>query len=190
MKLKALVVLLLLALSVSLLCSCDGGNSGNSAEDSEYVFNSNVDPVFIYSEKLNQASINTVYQAIKDSIGKVPEYGTQDSEAKEHEIVVGETGRAVSRKAYRRLRVLKRDTDDSIGWLIYASGNSVAIAYDEDYDYLTAERAIEYFVENYLAGKTELKLPTGVIASDVFSTIILRLTTKETAPGCKSSRII
>ena len=165
-----LILLLCLVLAISaMLISCDGGDAdGESAGNC--IFDKNNPPTLIYSDDLNRESSALIYQTVKTAIDGIPEYYTPDSEEGTHEIVVGVSDRAVSRKAYRKLRTLQRQTDDSIAWLIYASGGSVAIAYDEDFDDLAEIEAVEYFVNNYISGKSSLYLDPGVVYSKVFST--------------------
>lgn len=164
-----LILLLCLVLAMSaMLISCDSGDTGGEVSG-ECVFDNSNPPTLIYSSDLNKESSARLYQAIKTAIDGIPEYYTPDSEERPHEIVVGESDRAVSRKAYRKLRTIQRQTDDTIAWLIYSSGSSVAIAYDEDIDDLAEIRAVEYFVQNHINGKTELRLDPSVVYSDTIS---------------------
>ena len=167
---------LALALLVAVLClfSCDGATgdstpSGDTVDDDEYVFNQNVAPMLIFAEDVTKEASGLVYQTVKSVTGSVPEYDDDSSECLGHEIVIGNTGRPISVKAMRKLRAVQRNSSDELAYLVYASGNSVALVYDDDIENLALRYAVEYFVENYLAGRSELRLDSGVLYSDTVS---------------------
>ncbi len=166
MKGKILSVLLLVFISAALLVSCDG-DSGPQNYD-EYIFSSETIPEIIYDSKVDISSVNAVYRALRDATGEIPFYGDDKGDAVEHEIVIGNTSRAISKKALRKLRTIERVNEYSSAYLIYASGGSVAIVFDDDVDHLGETAVIEYFVNNYVIGKSELKLGNGVVyASEI-----------------------
>ena len=92
---------------------------------------------------------------------KLKNYSTNNEEVMPHEIVLGNQGREISDKAYARLALMDKPTEDDGRFLIYSDGTSVAIAYDEDFGDYIRTIAIEYFVENYVA--SELSLNPGVV---------------------------
>lgn len=168
---RKLTVLILVLIVASLaMFSCDGtgrpagGGSGG-------VFSEGTTPVLIFADDVTGDAQTDVYQAVKTATGIIPEYGGDSLEETEREIVVGNTSRAISRKAYRKLRTVQKTNDYEVAYVIYASGNSVAIAYDEDIDDLGEKFAVEHFVNNYVNGKTELKLTPGVVYSGTRSVL-------------------
>ena len=160
-----ILLILTLMLCAFSLFSCED-NGGAVISDDEYVFNQRVSPILIFGRSTDRDSQNIVYHAIKNATGNIPVYDTDESPASEHEIVFGNTNRAISKKAYRKLRGVNTESDSETRFVIYASGNSVAIAYDEDYANITLLHAVNCFVDNYVSGKTELKLSAGVVYSD------------------------
>lgn len=174
MKKRLLITLLVAILTVCALISCDGtgaGQGGVTPNDSWYVYKENVDPVIIYGDNVSRENQNLIYAALRDATGNVPSYDYTGSEVYEHEIVIGQTDRAISRKAYRKLRTAERNDEFSVAYVIYASGNSVAIAYDEEVTGINQDVALQYFIDNYVTGKTELKLNPGVVYMDTYSVL-------------------
>ena len=166
MKGKILSVLLIILLAASLLVSCGDDNGGNGPENNgQVVFGGGAIPDIIYSESVDISSVNKIYRAVRDTVGEIPYYGDDKGEAAEHEIVIGNTSRAITQKAMRKLRTLNRANEYSSAYLIYASAGSVAIVFDEDVDSLGETTAVDYFVNNYITGKSELKLGNGVVYS-------------------------
>lgn len=172
MKLRITVAMLIaLVLCFGFIsCGDDSTPSGDTAgRDEEYVFNKNVAPMLIFAEDVTKEASGLVYQTVKSVTGSVPEYDDDSSECLGHEIVIGNTGRPISVKAMRKLRAVQRNSGYELAYLVYASGNSVALVYDDDIENLALRYAVEYFVENYLAGRSELRLDSGVLYSDTVS---------------------
>ena len=164
-----LLALLLATMSLFILASCDSSTNGQTPADPDnYVFTQDVEAVLVFADDVTTDSQKSIYQSLKDAMGKAPAYYYDDSESEGHEIIIGKSTRPVSQKAYRKLRTVNKASDEYLGYIIYASGNSVAIAYDEDYDNLAVDRAVEYFVNNYIVGRTELKLNPGVVYEGIF----------------------
>ena len=171
MKKKIIFALLFTLVLTLLLASCGGDGDGESViGPDKYVYTSGVTPTIIYNRDLDRATQGAIYQAVRTAIGEAPYYGYDtDTDPVEHEIVFGKTSRSVSQKAYRKLRLLQANSDYDVSYLIYASGNSVAIAYDEDVTGINKEQALSYFVDNYVSGKTSLLLNPGVVYSTTYS---------------------
>jgi hypothetical protein len=156
MKNKILVMLLVLVMACLSLFACngDGGQGGNGGEGEnnydDFVFGGDIIPTMIIDNNIKRETVNAFYESIKGAVGTNPEYAyTSDSdelpEDKGHEIILGKADRPASTKAYRKLRTIQRSSDDTIAFLFYATGSSVAIAYDEDFDDLALMKAIETF---------------------------------------------
>ena len=150
--------------------SDDNGNSENGANKddlyTDYVFAENTPPTLIYGEDVPTEASNLIYGAIRDIFGAAPDYTFDESESTgKHEIVIGSTDTAISKEAKRKLRALGANEDYEYSFLIYASGSSVAIVYDDDSTGYTSSEAVKYFIENYVKDKTELKLTKGTVAT-------------------------
>ena len=158
-----LLTLLLLAVSLFALFSCGETPDATPENKDGYVFSAECEATLIFADDVTIDVQKSIYQSIKDATGKAPAYLYDDSEPEGHEIVIGRSKRSVSQKAYRKLRTIDKSSDEYLGYVIYASGNSVAIAYDEDYENFAMEQAIDYFASTYIAGKTELKLAPGIV---------------------------
>ncbi len=160
---KKLTVLILTLIIASLAMFSCGDGSSPSADGAGKVFSPDNAPLLVFADGVSNDEQTALYQAIKTATGIIPEYGDDTMEQLEREIVVGNTSRSISRKAYRKLRTVQKTNDYEVAYVIYASGNSVAIAFDDDVDELGAKFAVEHFVNNYVSGKTELKLTPGVV---------------------------
>lgn len=168
---RKLTVLILVLIVASLaMFSCEGGTPSTGGTGGG-VFSEGNAPALIFADDVAGDEQASIYQAVKTATGVIPEYGDDSLEEIECEIVVGNTSRAISRKAYRKLRTVQKTNDYEVAYVIYASGRSVAIAYDEDIDDLGMKFAVEYFVNNYLSGKTELKLTPGLVYSGTRSVL-------------------
>ena len=167
---RILIAALLLCLFTVGATACDTPADEGGEEESRYVFDESTPPMLIYSSDVPQSAVNALYSALRDTLGTPPEYSLDTSEGGGHEIVIGNTSRDISKKAMRKLRLAQRDDEYSAAFLIYSSGNSVAIVYDEAQAEFAAKAAAEYFAEKYL-GKTSLLLDAGVVASDTVSVL-------------------
>ncbi len=92
-----------------------------------------------------------------------------DSAPHAHEIVIGNTERAISKEAKRLLGRIDKNKDSDVGFYIYSDGSSVAIVFDDDPDGITATLAINYFLDNYI--KDELILPKGRVYSEALDLV-------------------
>ena len=167
-----LLVTMLCSLS-SCLSSCFGDNgndkgnntTGPAVEGAVYSAGSKLG--FLVTEDTVYSS--PLYNALakKTNVVKL----TEDSTPLQNEIIIGVSNRPVSIEAYKRLNSMHLSDEqlDNPGnytkWLIYTDGQSVAIAYDEQVDYIGMREAIDYFIEN-LVGDT-LKVKPGIISMSV-----------------------
>ena len=149
----------------------DESDTKDALKDDDAVFDKDNSPVLIFGNGVSKADRDSVYDAFKAKLGEAPEFGTDSSPELDHEIVFGETERAVSRRAYKTLRTLRPSYNDeyTVSFVIYAMGNSVAIAYDSDPTGLNEQIAFDYFMENYVDGKDELKLTSGEVVRKTYS---------------------
>ena len=152
----ALTVLVLISVMVS--CTADGndntdnsgGNSqtpsgGNSQveDNGEYVFSDGSTLKIVASaieasgeraEEYN-ALVQKIYSAIAYGSGNVSVDIISDTqEAAAHEIIIGESSRPLSKRAYTRLSRLDL-ADGEAGFVVCSDGRSIAIAFSTDADY-------------------------------------------------------
>lgn len=99
------------------------------------------------------------------ALGYAPAVISPEESDGKHEIHIGNSGTAISKKAYTLLDRKEKDAEDDVGYLIYSNGLSVAIAYGEDkYGIGAAElSACEYFVKTVVEDKTTLQLNSGTV---------------------------
>ena len=168
---RSFAVLITVMITVLSLFSCGedeppaGGTSGG------VIFSRDAEPTLVFGDGISTEMRNTVYSGYKSAFGVTPYFASPSSPAVEHEIIFGVTDRPASRKAYRKLRALRSDDGYTVSYVIYATGTSVAVAFDEDAVGLNERIAIEYFLNNYLFGKSELRLTPGVVYSATYSTL-------------------
>jgi hypothetical protein len=97
-RLTSLFLLIILAVATLASCTQDGGEV---ASRDDIIFSEEVDPILIFGDATDNAARGIVYQAIKEATGEAPIFDSDVSEEQGHEIVIGETSRAISKKAYR-----------------------------------------------------------------------------------------
>ncbi len=96
-------------------------------------------------------------------VGSVVIFDTDASDKYSHEIMIGNTGRPLSKKAYLQLDQLKRGDEELIGYVVYSDGDNIAVAYDSEE---SLEPALEALCEKYLTpdyGRDTVE--TGVLLS-------------------------
>ena len=150
-------------LGMTMLVSC--GEETPETGSGNYIAGNNVIPDIVYTDEVPIENVNSIYQAVKKMTGEIPIYGDDGGEPTEHEIVIGSSSRAISQKALRKLRTVSRTNEYSSAFVIYVSGGSVAIVFDDDIDDLAQNHAIEYFIDNYMTGKDSIRLNPGVLYS-------------------------
>lgn len=142
-----------------------GSDEGNT-DAAETVWSLGVKTTMVYGEETED--ISSLYQHIYQKTGVMPDTASADSAEVEHEIVVGDVGREISKTAYVKL---DRFTDVYTLWangcsayLIYAEGGSIAIAYTDTY---ARYAAIDYLIKNSGSDSFEAD---GVVAKSEFET--------------------
>ncbi len=90
---------------------------------------------------------------------------TDAAENSGHEIAFGETNRPVSAKAYEKLYDFV-DIKSEDGFLIFADGNSLAVAYTSE---TALENSIKHITENYLSRSELVFEEKGVVASGKYN---------------------
>ena len=157
------------------LCACRTSDTPVKPDggDSNMIFSSNT-RVQIICNDLTSAHLPPVFEKVDSIIDYFPNVSDDSAEIAEHEIVIGETSRPISQKAYRLLDRMEHESESDVGYLIYSDGASVAIAYDEDIYGLSSAgaAAADCFVNEVIGDKTALSLPEGTVAKDSFDALI------------------
>ncbi len=189
---KVTLILMMLLFSVALF-SCksngkqnDGANS-NSNSDSQildevkenYIFKSGSSLCIVASKAESDGNFADSYGELVQSVYSAIAYGEADvnlsissdsAAAADHEIIIGESSRPLSVKAYQQLsRMDIADGDDA--YVICSDGHSLAIAYTPGEDYKSAEITIEKFIDEYINGKSSLVLEENHIEKISYNAI-------------------
>ena len=175
MKRKLLFLLAIASLILVLLCSCNfGGNTGEEGGPGEelpenLIYNTS-SPLFVIREQgFDEELFLEILGELEGVRTGVVNLAATDSEPHEHEIVIGDTDRAISKTARQKLDRLDRNSESDRGILFYSDGSSLAIVFDNDPDGVTARLTVDYFIENCV--KDELILKEGVIYKTTFDLI-------------------
>lgn len=153
-------------LLVTSLCACLLPSPGPNVDDpkddgSIYGSGRNTQIVFANGSKLD---VSAIADKIELLCGTRPEQAPDFYATDDHEIVVGNTTRPITALAMATMQsaISKLDKpEDELKWLdhfmIYSDGASVAVVWADD---ASADRAIEYFIAEYLT-ESSLKLEAG-----------------------------
>lgn len=189
-KILTAIIFILITMSLLLLSSCDssksekpGGQNGDKDKNSGVSdFDGNAD-VIINESAVWGKGIRLKVVIPKEGgekLEKIREYlcsdvsfltdtparaYTDEFEYSGHEVVIGKTTRAISQKAYSELDK-HNDIKTSDGWLIYADGNSMAIAYSSN---AALDKAIDYLYTNFLETEELVFEESGVVDSFSFN---------------------
>lgn len=164
---KKLLLLFLMVTFALGLCSCDKDDEGHDGvtpvPDEKLVWNFDED-VYLITETDGDWRVDFVDEFSRGT-GGIALIGSNDKKAKrDHEIVIGNSSREVSRLAYEALDGGLTDDDDAEGYLVYAYDGSVAIAYSSE---AAMKPSIAAFLKNLAI--PELKAVDGVLLSDFYS---------------------
>ena len=177
---KILTAALTLTLSMTLLTACSlfnenkgdtgtpGGSdtpNGNTAA-SLWVAGDSVNIVAV--KDADESIVNELYSAVSSAIRTAPILLPTDSEAGAMELLIGDTGREISDKAYQKLDRLETEDKYDSRWLILREGKTVAIAYDTDDEAVALGYASEYFRENCVK-ENGVFAEEGTVAKQVFN---------------------
>ena len=160
--------------------SSDGADSGSTGSASEEGNGSNDDAV---PEKIltlvtaegseGSEELERLKSVLSEIEGVTLKLATDSSAPTDGEIIYGQTTRALSKSAYKRLsRLEKSESGADVGFVFYSDGSSVAIAFDDEIFSLPAAEsvAVDTFTEDYLSGNTPT-LTAGVMAAEIFDAV-------------------
>ena len=158
-------------LVLALMCVCLGscfviGPGGTGEKEENLIYDSTTDVYLVYDPTaISETNVNLVIDKFA-GVGINIKPRSKDSEAMEHEIVIGNVGRKVSDAAYVQLDRIDKNGENDYRYCVYSDGASVAVAFDEDQYGFTCDAAVEYFAENYV--KSKLVLEQGSAAKVSF----------------------
>ena len=175
MKTKGLILVTALIAVAVLLCSCSLFNWGTIEKPGgdplpeNGIYNSDSELFIIRNAGFDEELFLELLGELEAVRSRIVDLAAVDSEKHDHEIVLGDTDRPISKTARQKLDRLDRNKDSDVGILIYSDGSSVAVVYDDDPDGITARLAIDYFIENCV--KTQLVLAEGVVYKTTFDLV-------------------
>ncbi len=172
---KKILLLISLLLFVSLLlASCKAPDRGQDGTDPEP--NTEEKENLIYDTKSKLYLVYDPEQLPADRAQRIIEAFfaqqvyiqpiSQDTEPKEHEIVIGDVGRSISNTAYSQLNRIDLSSDSDLRYCICSDGSSLALAYDEDRDGYGFDVAVNTLIEKYVS--EELVLAKGTYNKTAF----------------------
>ena len=172
MKKRITALILCLILSVLTLASCKIFTRGNGSDDANatpgVVFDSKTNVQFIVTdETLATDLIYYLHDEVAKVTPKYPEIGNDSLAKASREIIIGESSRDVTRRAFSHLSRLEKEDEKQVGYVVYTDGSSVAIVYEQDKYALNAAatKAIQKFTDEYIMGKEGFSHSAGVICS-------------------------
>ncbi len=158
-KLSYLFAVLIFCMSVCFsmtACSGDGPDENKYQEEKEnLIYNSNSELYIVIGEGVSENLAYNLQSSIDFERGgsKPTNVVSASVEEHKHEIVIGDTDRSISRVAQSHLERIDKSKDSDLAFLIYSDGFSVAIVFDDDDRRVTEEKAIEYFMDNYVVSE-------------------------------------
>ena len=187
---KRVIIFLILTMSALLLFSCKADGDSPAAEGA--VYGTGIDTVIISNHDAADSNYNGNIMALAEALAskddKSSDILNDTAEKAAHEIVVGNTSREITAKAYEQLaKRIKHEVrtsadeaeaeKDTVGYAVYASGGSVAIVWSDARllgeetvwaDWIVAQEAINYFINNYIIASS-LELKEGYVRTETFS---------------------
>ncbi len=172
---KILLILLMLSLCLMMLASCKSQNGDGKINDTpdggnnqNVIYSPDITPILVLGNGVTENDVRAVRTAYYRQTEKEIALVKADSSPAEHEIIVGETERDISKRAYRVLSMLDGEAGN-VGYVIYSDGKSVAIAFDEACFgvNIAFTEAIEHFASEYIKDSS-LKLEAGPVFYKLF----------------------
>jgi hypothetical protein len=146
---RILRLLIATFLILVLLSSCGKGNGGSSGGNENDT--AKIDGVSIVCniDGVDSELINSILKEVAAVTGKTPAVKSPSSSDEGCEIVVGDTSRDITKKAYTLMDRIDRHAADYVRYLVYSDGESVAIIFDGEM--LGSNSAEQDAVDSFLA---------------------------------------
>ncbi len=119
-------------------------------EPDNLIYNSTSELYLIIDPTVTSSYVSEFAAELSYVREKVVNYAAVDSELHAHEIVIGNTDRAISKTARDRMARWEKNSEDEFLFFIYSNGSSIAIVWEEADEGITAELAIKYAYENLI----------------------------------------
>ena len=137
-----------------------GGNN-NVDTDTPVIWDTNSELYVIIPEGASWK--NSFFDTFMERTNIAPISYTEQNPKKDHELIIGPSERAVSKQAYHLLDRNMTDEDDAVGYVFYAEGGSLAIAYSSE---SARVAALNKLYADYM--KSEMRLD-GIVYYDFYS---------------------
>ncbi len=166
------------------IVSCDPGNNGGSSEgpdpgsdgqgdDDTYpegteglIYNKNSKVSILVGDGVSQAKAMDIYNILArllDDPENITLTTSSDPEAT-HEIVLGNSSRDITEKAYQKLDRVRDPMNSELGYVIYSNGSSLAVVWDEDDVNHVRDIALDALTQKALTA-SHLVCPAGSLDS-------------------------
>ena len=161
---KKIFALLVAITLIFALFSCTTDNSdGNGATQNvnqNGVNQNSTAPQIVINEEIDSDMWTKLYNAIFYEFEAAPRLADDSYPQADMEIVIGNTNRDISTKAYRALGRVTKEEDSHVSYVVYADGGSIALAYEEDKYGLNAALLMDvnYFVDTMVTDYKEGKI--------------------------------
>ena len=183
---KALTLSSILLIVILTLAACGNKTSGQGEATENCIYGPGTSITVIYNSDMSY--LKGIPDIVGSNTGTVAYALIDKAPLSEHEIVIGNTSREITEKAYKALSTRIRnevslygenETEaewDTVGYAIYSDGKSVAIVWSDERihkdpiweGHIIEELALDFFAKNYLACKT-LVLEEGYVKTEIFS---------------------
>ncbi len=174
MKRKIVCVLLVLLLSVCAMFSCTGNET--NGENNQSQANRNFgeiyrpgDTLVIVNGGVSDSMVQDFSMSITYLLGNYPIIKGADTPAEGGQLIIGDNGSELSKKAERILSRLEKEEAEELGYVIYSDGYSVVILFERDSWGVdaAANTVFEYFRKNCIAKDGSITLESGIVTSGV-----------------------
>ncbi len=146
--------------------------TGCKSERKTIIYKSGVTLSIVYSKDTPLETVEDFANKLNSIRGESSEILNDGSNETNYEIVIGETNRNVSQKAYSKLREINKSNNEYVSYVFYCDRSSLAIAYEDDIfkSNLSLEAALEKFLSNY-AVSGSLVLNEGLLESNTINIV-------------------
>ena len=171
---KLIVTVTILTLTVASLAACslfkknNTPNNGPENIEAATLWNVGTSVNVLADKNASSDVVNELYSALSYAIEGAPTLLPLDSQVGECELLIGNTGREISNRAYEKLDRLDTVEKYDSRWLILCEEKTVAIVYDDDDEDVALGYAADYFLENCIK-ENGVSAEAGIVAKDVFN---------------------
>ncbi len=143
---------------------------GSKWESAKVIYSPRTTVKLLRGEGADSTTVNIIANILNSYLTNDIVYITSSDAPAYHEIILGDSNRDITAKAYEKLALIRDESLGQKGYAVYSDGYSVAVVWDEDDDELVKSAAIDYFVSYCLASET-LALPEGTVKTELVDTV-------------------